>query len=65
LEESGVAGILPATGAFLLLLRLVLTGSFDRWFAAGLAAMSAVYIASFYLAVTAPWTHFSLQIAAR
>ncbi|HKM53114.1 MAG TPA: hypothetical protein VJY33_06850 [Isosphaeraceae bacterium] len=56
---------MPATGAFLLLLRLVLTGSFDRWFAAGLAAMSAVYIASFYLAVTAPWTHFSLQIAAR
>jgi hypothetical protein len=62
---QGLFGPVFAFGAFLLLLRLALTGSFDRWFAAGLAGMSAVYIASCYLANTAPWTHFSMQIASR
>ena len=51
-----------AFGIFLLLLRLALTRKFDRRFATGLTAMGTGYIASFLLAVTAGWTHLSLQI---
>jgi len=62
---QGLFGPVLAFGLVLLLLRLVLTKSVDRWLATGLAGMGAVYIAAFHWATSVTWLQFSQQLASR
>ncbi len=50
-------------GALILLVRTIMTRSFDRWFAAGFAGLSCTYVAAMYLAVGDSWSRIAVRIA--
>jgi hypothetical protein len=51
----GIFGPIFTLGAAFLLARLLLTGAFDRWFAAGYAALIVLYVAACAFAVSGAW----------
>jgi hypothetical protein len=58
----GIFGPIFTLGAVFMLLRSLLTRSFDRWFAAGYAAMVFVYVAATTLAVSDTWSRLAKTI---
>ena len=63
--ESGWVGIFGPVftlGAVFLLVRSLLKGAFDRWFAAGYAAMIVLYVAASQFAVSDGWSYLARAI---
>ena len=58
----GLFGPVFVLGALLLLIRAILTRSFDRWLAAGYACWVIIYIASEKLALTEAWSSMAASI---
>lgn len=58
----GIHGPIFALGAIILILRSLAAKSFDRWFAAGYAAMVVIYVAATKFAVSDFWTHAAKAI---
>jgi hypothetical protein len=58
----GLFGPVFCLGAVLLLIRCILTRSFDRWFALGYAAWVIIFIASEKLALTETWSAMAATI---
>jgi len=62
---SGFYGAVFALGAIILIARSIIAGSFDRWFAAGYAAMVVVFVAATKIAVTDFWSHTAMAILSK
>ena len=58
----GLFGPVFCLGAVLLLIRCILTRSFDRWFAMGYAAWVVIFVASEKLALTDAWSAFAAAL---
>jgi len=58
----GLFGPVFCLGALLLLIRCILTRSFDRWFAMGYAVWVAIFVASEKLALTETWSAMAAAI---
>ena len=58
----GIFGPIFTLGAAFLLLRTLLTKSFDRWLVGGYAAMVFVYVAASMFAVSDTWSHLAKAI---
>ena len=58
----GIFGPIFTLGAVLLLARSLLARTFDRWFAAGYAAMIVVYVAASKFAVSDAWGHLARAV---
>ncbi len=55
----GIFGPIFTLGAAFLLARSLLIGAFDRWFAAGYAALIVLYVAACAFAVSGAWTYLA------
>jgi len=58
----GIFGPIFTLGGAFLLLRLLLTKSFDRWFAGGYAVMVCVYVAASTLAMSGWWSQLAKAV---
>jgi len=58
----GIFGPIFTLGAVLLLVRSLLSRAFDRWFAAGYAAMIVLYVAASEFAVSDAWSWLAKAI---
>ena len=58
----GIFGPVFTLGAAFLLVRALLTTSFDRWFAIGYVAMVVIYVAAATLAVSETWSQLAAAI---
>ena len=58
----GIFGPIFTLGAVFLLLRWLLTASFDRWFAAGYVAMVLIYVSAATFAVSDAWSRWATAI---
>lgn len=58
----GIFGPIFTLGGAFLLLRWLLTNTFDRWFAAGYAAMVLVYVGASTIAVSETWSRVAATI---